>query len=220
MKEHWWRIIVSNSGFKIAKYLFLIATIFSIIGILSSLNIFKTSQFSDLFLSIGFGLFTLTFGVLSLRIYLESDQLLTSIATGDFYEITYRFWDRAPILYDNQSKGVRDTQSWQLGNLFRHGEKLKKWADSDVQEKLIKEFKTFLERLRPISCTKYWVEVKNYMEISRIAIGFKTENDDMKNELIDELCKWIGEKQEGESKMGYLERKGNEFSQKKKYEAY
>jgi len=171
-------------------------------------------------INISIGILAIGIAWLSVNLGKKSDEKMKSIATGDFFEITYRFWDRAPILYRKQNKGVRDTQSWQLGNLFRHGDKLKKWADPDVQEKLIKEFKTFLERLRPIKCEKYWVEIKNYMGICNIAIGFKTENDDIKDELIDELGNWIGKKEEGESNKEYLKRKGNEFSQKKKYDIF
>jgi len=172
------------------------------------------------FTALGFTLLSLAIACHAVVIAMNSDEKMKSIATGDFFEITYRFWDRAPILYRKQNKGVRDTQSWQLGNLFRHGDKLKKWADPDVQEKLIKEFKTFLERLRPIKCEKYWVEIKNYMGICNIAIGFKTENDDIKDELIDELGNWIGKKEEGKSNKEYLKRKGSEFSQKKKYDIF
>ncbi len=150
----------------------------------------------------------------------SSDKKMQSISTADFYEITYRFWDRAPILYEEQSFEVRDTCSWQLGNLFRHGDKLKDWADPDVQDKLIKEFKIFLERLRPIKCKKYWVEVKNYMEICNIAIDFKTKNDSTKDELIYELSKWVGKKEKEESKKEYLRRKGNEFSKMKNRKIY
>jgi len=100
----------------------------------------------------------------------------------------------------------------QGGNLFRHGEILKKWANPDVQEKLIKEFKIFLERLRPLPCVKYYVEVKNYISICKIAIDFKIDNDNIKNELIKEIEQWLGKKPEGESKIDYLQRKSNELS--------
>jgi len=150
----------------------------------------------------------------------SSDKKMQSISTADFYEITYRFWDRAPDLYTQQNKGVRDTQSWQLENLFKHGDKLKNWADSDVQEKLIKEFKIFLERLRSTKCKKYWVEVKNYMGICNIAIGFKTESNNIKDELIDEIENWIGKKEKEESNQEYLQRKSNEFSKMKNNEMF
>jgi len=156
----------------------------------------------------------------SSNIATSSDKKMQSISTADFYEITYRFWDRAPTLYRKQSYGVRDTYSWQLGNLFRHGEKLKNWADPDVQEKLIKEFKIFLTRLRPIPCSKYWGEIKNYIQICKIAIDFKTENDDIKNELIDELGEWIGKKEKEELNQEYLQRKSNEFSERKDSEIF
>jgi len=215
-----WRPCILRCGFKIAIALFLLWVTLSIIGILGSLDFVISSQFSNLFLSVGFGVLTLTFGVISLRIYLESDQLLRSIATGDFYEFTYRFWDRASFLYEERKKGERDTQSWQLGNLFRHAEKLKKWADPDVQEQLIKEFKIFLGRLRPTACIKYWVEVKNYKTICKIAIGFKTENDDIKDKLIDELGNWIGKKERAESNQEYLERKDKKKKKKKNYDIF
>ncbi len=172
------------------------------------------------FISIGIALISIGISKESKEIAEDSDKKMQSIATADFYEITYRFWDRAPILYNNQIKEVRDTKSWQLGNLFRHGEKLKKWADSDVQGRLIKEFKTFLERLRPTTSKKYWVEIKNYIGICKIAIDFKTENDNIKDELINELENWIGKKERGESNEDYLKRKSNEFLQKKKYDIF
>lgn len=150
----------------------------------------------------------------------KSDRKMQSISTADFYEITYRFWDRAPFLYMRQNIGVRNTQSWQLENLFRHGDKLKKWADPDVQEKLIKEFKIFLERLRSTKCEKYWVEVKNYIGICKIAIGFNTETDNIKDELIDEIGNWIGKKEKEESNQDYLKRKSDEFSKIKNSEMF
>lgn len=172
------------------------------------------------FIALGFTLFSLAIASHAVVIAIESDEKMKSIATGDFFEITYRFWDRAPILYIEQIKEVRDTQSWQLVNLFRHGEKLKGWADSDIQDQLIQYFKTFLERLRLTKCDKYWVEIKNYLAICKIAIDFKTKNDDIKNELIDELGNWLGNIQERKSNQEYLTRKSNEFSKKKKYEVF
>ena len=174
-----------------------------IVGLINIFSADFNSQALGLgFISIGFAVLSFYISIVAKYVAESSDEKMKSIATGNFYEITYRFWDRAPVLYDEQIKEVRDTQSWQLGNLFEHGDKLKKWAYPDVQVKLIKEFKTFLERLRPTRCKKYWVEVKNYMGVCKIAIDFKTENDDIKNELIDELGNWIGKK-EGSCNPGY-----------------
>ena len=64
------------------------------------------------------------------------------------------------------------------------------------------------------------MEIKNYMGICKIAIRFKTENDNIKDKLIDELGNWIGKKEERESNQEYLERKNEEFSQKKKYDIF
>ncbi len=204
--------IKSKIFFQILRNGFILFSIIIIILIFIKSNTFLTSLLLA-FLSLAIACHAVVIAI-------DSDEKMRSIATGDFFEITYRFWDRAPILYREQSKAVRDTQSWQLENLFRHGDKLKKWAESDVQEKLIKEFKIFLERLRSTECKKYWVEVKNYMEICRIAMDFKTENDDIKNELIDELGNWIGKKVGGESNKEYLKRKSNEFSQNEKYDFF
>lgn len=171
-------------------------------------------------ITFGLGLVAWGIGCLSILLANKSDKKMQSISTADFYEITYRFWDRAPKLYKEQRFEVRDTYSWQLGNLFRHGEKLKDWADLEVQDKLIKEFKIFLERLRPNKCNKYWIEVKNYIEICKIAIGFKTKNDNIKDDLIEELGKWIGKKAKEESNHEYLKRKINELSKMKKNEIF
>jgi len=88
------------------------------------------------FTALGFTLLSLAIACHAVIIAINSDEKMKSISTSDFYEITYRFWDKAPILYNTQIKEVRDTQSWQLGNLFRHGEKLKRWVDADVQDNL------------------------------------------------------------------------------------
>ena len=220
MGSNGWRSFILDYGFKLAIGTFSLGAALSIIGIISSLNVLFTSHFSNLFLSVGFGVFTLTFGIISLRVYLESDELLSSIATSDFYEITYRFWDRAEDLYTEEEKLERDTISWQLGNLFRHAEKLKKWAEPDVQEKLIREFKIFLERLSTTSCERYWVEIKNYLSVCKIAMNFKTDNENYKNKLIDELTSWIGKKREEESNVEYLHRKNEEFTKKEKYDVF
>ncbi len=168
----------------------------------------------------GLGFASFGIGLIAIGLGWESDKKMKSIATADFYEITYRFWDRAPILYRTRDSAVRDTCSWQLGNLFRHGKKLKKWAEPEVQEQLIKEFKVFLERLRSTTCPKYWVEIKNYITTCKIAIELKTKNDDKKNELIDELSNWIGRKEDEESNQDYLQRKSTEFSGMEKYDIF
>lgn len=195
-----------------------IATIFMILG--ESYIIPKFIEAAKFVGTFGLGIFTLGIAAHSITIGLESDKKMQSIATADFYEITYRFWDRAPTLYRSRDSAVRDTCSWQLGNLFRHGKKLKKWAEPEVQEQFIKEFKVFLERLRSTSCSKYWVEIKNYITTCKIAIEFETENDDMKNGLIDELSNWIGRKEDEESNQKYLQRKGNEFSGMNNYDVF
>ncbi len=169
----------------------------------------------SIFLTLALGTISIGIAFYSVGIGLDSDKKMQSISTADFYKLSYTFWDRAPCLYNEQRSEVRDTCSWQLSNLFRHGKKLKRWADPDVQEDLIKEFKTFLTRLRPLPCQKYWVEVKNYMGICEIAINFKTKNDQIKNELIEELGNWIGKKEEKESNQEFLQRKSKEFSGKK-----
>ncbi len=204
----------SKSFFLSLRYIFIYFTVLFL-----TLNIVMIYVFGAMpdtsFTALVFTLLSLAIASHAVIIAINSDEKMKSISTGDFYELTYRFWDRAPILYNKKIKEVRDTQSWQLGNLFRHGEKLKKWADPDVQEKLIKEFKIFLKRLQPIPCEKYWVEIKNYMTICKIAIDFKTESDGIKDELIDELGNWIGKKRKGESNKEYLKRKDDEFSHKK-----
>ena len=58
------------------------------------------------------------------------------------------------------------------------------------------------------------------MGICKIAIDFKTENVDIKDELIDELGNWVGKKERAESNQEYLERKNKEFSQKKNYDIF
>jgi hypothetical protein len=178
----------------------------------------------SIFLTLALGTISIGIAFYSVGIGHDSDKkmrsIMQSISTSDFYKLSYTFWDRAPCLYGKQSLGVRDTYSWQLGNLFRHAEKLKRWADPDVQENLINEFKTFLIRLRPLPCPKYWVEVKNYIQICKIAINFKTKNDQIKNELVEELGNWIGKKEEKESNQEFLQRKSNEFSRKKRNDIF
>jgi len=169
----------------------------------------------SIFLTFSIGIISIGIALYSLGLSKDSDEKMKSIATGDFYDLANRFWDRAPVLYKEISKGARDTQSWQLGNLFRHAEKLKKWAEPVVQERLIREFKTFLERLRTVPIQKYWVEIKNYRSTCRIAIDFNTKDDNMKNDLIKELGNWLGKKKEDESNLEFLDRKSKEFSNKK-----
>ena len=132
-KEH----IRSKEFFKLLRSLFIFfMSLFFMVDMVIIYGYRTTPDAS--FTSVGFTLVSLAIACHAVVIAIDSDEKMKSIATGNFYELTYRFWDRAPILYKNQIKEVRDTQSWQLGNFFRHGEKLKKWADSDVQEKLIK----------------------------------------------------------------------------------
>jgi len=198
-----------NGTSKIGIYIMVFGAILIFLGL-------KGISFGIDFIESGRWIVPLGLALYAIGVSLDSGKKMQSISTANFYEITYRFWDRAPALYKKESFKNRDTDSWQLGNLFRHAEKLKDWADPDVQEKLIKEFKTFLERLRLKKCKKYWVEVKNYMAVCSIAIGLKTEKDTIKDELIDELSKWIGKKEKEESNREYLQRKENEFSKMEK----
>lgn len=205
--------------------LIIIAVIFELSGMILNIPDF-IEAFTFLFpiclatLSSFFACHSIVISKESSDIATSSDNKMQSISTADFYEITYRFWDRAPDLYKEPDEKERDTQSWQLVNLFNHADKLKNWVNPDVQDKLIQEFKIFLERLRSKKCKKYWVEVKNYIGTCSIAIGFKTENDTIKNELIGEIGNWIGRKEKGESNQEYLQRKSNEFSKMKKYEIF
>jgi hypothetical protein len=172
------------------------------------------------FTALGFTILSLAIACHAVVIAIESDEKMKSISTGDFFDLANRFWDRAPKLYQNLSYGSRDTQSWQLENLFRHAEKLKKWADPDVQGRLIKEFCTFLKRLRAQSCKKYWVEIKNYRKICKIAIDFKTNDNNVKDDLIKEISNWIGNKDKGESNREYLDRKSIELSDNNDNDVY
>ena len=200
------------------KYLY--AGFLLIIGGVVGSIIFSDISFGIILVPLGIGVFSIGLGFLSVTIADKSDEKMKAITNADFFEITYRFWEKAPKLYYPLDSKERDTCSWHLVNFFKHGEKLKKWADSDVQEKLINEFKIFLERLRPTTCKKYWVEIKNYMGICKIAIDFKTKNDDIKDELIGELGNWVGKKREEESNTKYLQRKSGEFAEKKKYDVF
>ncbi len=153
-------------------------------------------------------------------IAIDSDEKMKSIATGNFYDLSNKFWDRAPILYEDMIEEKRNTQSWHLVNYFSHGETLKKWVDPDIQEELIKRFTYFLGELKKSHGKKYRKEVKNYMTICNIAMNFKTNDDKVKDELIKELTNWLGEKNKDESNLGYLERKNNEFKEKGKNDVY
>lgn len=201
-----------------------IGVIFMLIG--TFYNISNFIEAAKWVLSMGLGITSLGIAFHSIviseesrKIAGESDGKMKALANADFFELTYRFWEKAPKLYYPLDFPSRDTCSWHLVNYFNHADKLKKWADSDVQEKLINALKIFLERLRPKTCKKFWVEIKNYMGACNIALGFKAD-EDVKNELIDELANWIGKKQEGESNQKYLQRKSNELSKMKKSDIF
>ena len=171
------------------------------------------------FFSGGIGVLSIGIAFHSADIANKSDEKMKAIANADFFELAYRFWEKAPELYKPLDFPSRDTCSWHLVNYFNHADKLKKWADPDIQERLINALKTFLERLRIKTCKKFWVEIKNYMSACNIAIGFKADNE-IKDELIDELGNWIGKKEGGESKQEYLQRKNNELSKMKKRDIF
>jgi hypothetical protein len=203
-------LITSKEFFKSLMIIFII--FFALGSLINSIVIYGYGIEPNIsFTSLIFTLLSLAIASYAVIIAINSDDKMKSIATGGFYDLANRFWDRAPRLYDNLSNKERDTESWQLGNLFRHGDKLKKWAELDVQERLIKEFTTFLDRLKHKPCVKYYVEVKNYISISKTALGFKTEDDNVKNDLINELEQWIGSKNNGETNIEYLQRKTKEL---------
>lgn len=199
-------------------FLFLFPGIaFLIIGVYGVFIRYDPSITSILPLGLGFS--SVGLGLTSIKMSYESDKKIKLIIDRDFLELVNEFWNIAPYLYEDKRKEVRDTLSWYLVNFFRRADRQKEAAGSDVQSQLIKELKTFLERLRPTRCKKFWVEIKNYMGACNLAIGFNTDKK-IKDELIDELGNWIGKKEEKESNEDYLKRKSNELRQKKNYEVY
>ena len=200
-----WGLIVG----KIGKYFGFILIILGFIAVCHRWYILGTITTEDLSggaipISLGIALF-------AIGLSYESDDKMKSIATADFFELTDRFWERAPPLYYPLESNIRDTGSWRLVNIFEQADKLKRWADPEVQNKLIQALATFLERLQPTDCEKFWVEFKNYISASVKAIGFNAE-DEVKNTLIENLSYWLGSKLEEESNEEYLQRKGRELS--------
>ncbi len=175
--------------------------------------------YSQWLTSFGLGVLALGVAFHSIVISKESDEKMRSVANADFFEITYRFWEKAPYLYYSMDFRKRDTCSWNLINFFEQADKLKKWVDSDLQKRLIKELKTFLERLQSTKCKKAWVEIKNYTNACKIAIGFKAD-EEVKNELINQLGYYIGYKNEGETNRQYLERKSRELVSRERFDTF
>lgn len=214
--------ILNEKYFKLYRFLFLVTFTLLILRMMIN-SLFFNIKPDNFTLQITLAIFSVGIACHGVIIAFDSDKKMKSIATKDFLELTDRFWDkdRAQKLYDEKNIKERDTLSWQLVNIFRQAEKLHEWADMDTQERLIKEFKTFLQRLRKKNVKKYWIEVKNYRSTAEIAMKFKTgDNNKIKNELIEEITNWLGKKQKRESNERYLERKNNEIKDKKKYDFF
>jgi len=81
------------------------------------LTIYKENQIAFFCVTLGFAILSVGLGFKALdiakkskEIALDSDEKMKSIVTGDFFDLANRFWDRAPDLYIDKIKGVRDTQ--------------------------------------------------------------------------------------------------------------
>ncbi len=159
-------------------------------------------------------------GVFSVGIALDSTEKMRSIANADFFALAYTFEDRAIPLYNGRpDPGARDTISWRLLNYFQQADKLKKWVDSDVQKRLIKELQHLIEKLQYALTPMVWVEFKNYRGACSIAIGFKVD-EEVKNDLIYQLGYYIGYKNEVETNRQYLDRKSRELTTKERFDTF
>jgi len=159
-------------------------------------------------------------GLLSIGLALDSTEKMKSIANADFFALAYTFEDRAIPLYNGiPDPGERDTISWRLLNYFEQADKIKKWVDSDVQKRLIKELQYLIEKLQYALTSMVWVEFKNYRGACSIAIGFKVD-EEVKNDLIYQLGYYIGYKNEGETNRQYLERKSRELASRERFDTF
>ncbi len=205
-----------NSGF---KAFFGLGVIFIFIGLVfAGLAVYKSfsgeigveADFGFNFFTGGLGLISIGIAIHSVDIGKKSDDKMKSFATGDFHNLENEYIKNLYIIYNNKSNEVdRNTQSWHLLNYFQHGEAIKKWVKPNLQKQLTNRFNDTLRILKQNNITIYQNEVRNYIEIAKIALKFKTD-DEVKNKMIDRLGGLIGKKG-NEGNESYLIRKEQEI---------